>query len=118
MFPFNCFYNSDEGVGYSPFSLGKGYGEIVDPGFVPLPAFNPYGMFYGGWPHFGRQAPAPAPAPAPATCGKGPAAITSTKTLWPFLVSSYHNFNRDVDMFFITINKTVLFSVKISKQYR
>jgi hypothetical protein len=52
---FSIVFNSDEGVGYSPFSLGKGYGQIVDPGFVPLPAFNPYGMFYGGWPHFGRQ---------------------------------------------------------------
>ena len=54
-FLFNCFYILDEGVGYSPFSLGKGYGQVVDPGFVPLPALNPYGMFYGGWPHSGRQ---------------------------------------------------------------
>ena len=95
-FRFNCFYILDEGVGYSPFSLGKGYGQIVDPGFVPLPAFNPYGMFFGGWPHFGRQT---------VTCGKGPApptrsmiserivgtadantpAVLASKT-WPFLV--------------------------------
>ena len=56
-------------MGYAPFSLGRVYGQIVDPGFVPLPVFNPYGMFYGGWSHFGRQTP---PPPA-VTCGRGPA---------------------------------------------
>ena len=82
-------------MGYSPFSLGRGYGQIVDPGFVPLPAFNPYGMFYGGWSHFGRQV-----APV---CGKGPTTFPTTRELaiseriaggtaakkgaWPFLVS-------------------------------
>ena len=92
-------------MGYAPFSLGRVYGQIVDPGFVPLPVFNPYGMFYGGWSHFGRQTP---PPPA-VTCGRGPAppqastaaparsaiiervegtgsaAVTASKT-WPFLV--------------------------------
>ncbi len=85
-------------MGYAPFSLGRGYGQFVDPGFVPLPALNPYGMFYGGLAHFGRQTP---PAPA-ATCGRGPAPptrsaiservegsgsapVTASKT-WPFLV--------------------------------
>ena len=100
-FLLNCFCILDEGVGYSPFSLGKGYGQFVDPGFVPLPAFNPYGMFYGGWSHFARQV---TPAPA-ATCGRGPplparsaiservsdatgtasTVVTVSKT-WPFLV--------------------------------
>ena len=86
-------------MGYSPFSVGRGYGQFVDPGFVPLPAFNPYGMFYGGWSHLGRQG---APPAAAATCGKGPApparsaiservdgtgsaAVTASK-MWPFLV--------------------------------
>jgi hypothetical protein len=98
-FLFNFFLISDEGVGYAPFSLGKGYGQVVDPGFVPLQAFNPNGMFFGGLSHFGRQAPAPAPA---ATCGRGPppptrsgiservegtgsGPVTASRT-WPFLV--------------------------------
>jgi hypothetical protein len=82
-------------VGYAPFSLGRVYGQIVDPGFVPVPAFNnPYGMFYGGWNYFGRQS-----APA---CGKGPTTFPTTRELaserlanpgaakkgsWPFLVN-------------------------------
>ncbi len=91
-------YNLDDGVGYSPFSLGRGYGEIVDPGFVPLPAFQPYGlvqpqpMFYSGWYNFGRQAVA---------CGKGPTTFPTSRALaseriaggtaakkgaWPFMV--------------------------------
>jgi len=89
------------GVGYAPFNQGRGYGEIADPGFIPVPAFNPYTMvqqqpmFYNGWSYFGRQA-----TPAP-TCGKGPAMPTSrslpseriaggtraTKNAWPFIVA-------------------------------
>ena len=73
-------------AGFSPFPIGRGYGQIAHPGFIPL---NPYplaqSMFYNGWPYY-RQA-------APAACGKG--AITATdnyslnaaKNTWTFIVS-------------------------------
>ena len=94
-------------MGYAPFFQGRGYGEIADPGFIPVQSFNPYGMvqqqpmFYNGWSYFGRQAGPAAPA-----CGRGPAALPARslgteriigaaatdvadakKNAWPFLVS-------------------------------
>jgi hypothetical protein len=75
-------FNSDEGVGYSPFSLGRGYSQYADPGFVPLPALNPYGMFFGGWPHFGRQI---SPSMISERVEGGGVTATATRPL-PFLV--------------------------------
>ena len=60
-------------MGYAPFFIGRGYGLIANPGSILNPSFDPYGLFYNGLSHFGRQA---APAPATVQCGKEPADFT------------------------------------------
>ena len=100
-----CVYCVDSvaGVGYAPSSHSKSlYGQITNPGFVPVPSVYPYPMMYrqqqqqpNGWSYSyvypspvaladassGRQGVGAAPAattttPAPAIqCGKGPTAL-------------------------------------------
>jgi hypothetical protein len=80
------------GVGYAPSYYGKTlYGQIVNPGFVPLPSFNPYPMAYrqqqqdpNGWSYsFGHPSPiafedawfSKQEVAASTQCGKGPTAL-------------------------------------------
>jgi hypothetical protein len=94
------YLNSVAGVGYAPSYQGKTlYGQITNPGFVPLSSFNPYypamyrqqeqtpnGFAYSyEYPNpltvgdLIKQTAPPAPAPAP-TCGAGPA-MPATRAL-------------------------------------
>ena len=51
--------------------------QIQDPSWILLSILSPYGLFYNGWSHFGRQAaPAAASASETVQCGKGPADFT------------------------------------------
>jgi hypothetical protein len=88
------------GVGYAPSYHGKSlYGQIVNPGFVPLPSFNPQPMAYrqqqqepSGWSYsFGHPSPIAfedawfskqeVAASTITQCGKGP----TTLPKWSFI---------------------------------
>jgi hypothetical protein len=106
------------GVGYAPSYYGKTlYGQIADPGFVPLPSFNLQPMAYrqqqqdpNGWSYSFEYHPAEvSPNRQGGTttpviqCGKGPTALPKRSFIgqrvfgsgtteakanaWPFMVS-------------------------------
>ncbi|EFX78192.1 hypothetical protein DAPPUDRAFT_105472 [Daphnia pulex] len=106
-----------DGVGYAPSYQGKTlYGQITNPGFVPLPSFNPYypAMYRqqeetpNGW-SYSYEYPNPltvgdlikqTPAAAAPTCGAGPVmparaltseriagGVSAKKNAWSFIVS-------------------------------
>ncbi|XP_046457506.1 chymotrypsinogen A-like [Daphnia pulex] len=103
-----------DGSGYaSPFQGKNWYGQIANPGFIPVPSFNPYPMMFrqqqqpSGWPYpsgyLSRLEEEPIDVKqVAATCGGGPAtmpktgglasgrvygAIVAKKGAWPFIVA-------------------------------
>jgi hypothetical protein len=112
------YLNSVDGVGYAPSYQGKTlYGQITNPGFVPLPSFNPYypamyrqqeqtpnGFVYSyGYPTpLALEDLLPVRQTEAPTCGAGPTAMptrreltseriaggtSAKKNAWPFIVS-------------------------------
>jgi hypothetical protein len=89
-------------VGYAPFYQGKNYEEIADPGFIPVPSFNPHAIFqqptiYKGWSYFSGQPSLTTPVATTSSrqfakhwrhpavkqaiqCGRGPATMPKSRS--------------------------------------
>ncbi|XP_046457643.1 transmembrane protease serine 11D-like [Daphnia pulex] len=132
-----------DGVGYAPSYQGKTlYGQITNPGFVPLPSFNPYypamyrqqeqtpnGFVYSyGYPTpLALEDLLPVRQTEAPTCGAGPTAMPATRALtseriaggtsakknaWPFMVALKKTDNKLICSGSLISNRRVLLAAQ------